>query len=88
MKSSNPRLHYSPVYLQNQQTKASIFLALKRAFQILIQHFNTGNELRVWTTIDRSGKITWHAYDPVSDRRALMHSEDEMRTWIEQRYYN
>jgi hypothetical protein len=88
MKSSSPRLHYTPVDWQNQQTKASIFRAIKRGFQLFIQHFTSGNELRVWTTIDHSGKITWHAYDPVSDRRVLRHSEDEMRTWIEQRYYN
>lgn len=47
--------------------------------------FGTG-ELHVWHESDRSGNLLWHAYDPVSGKQ-FAGSEDEIRQWIEQRYY-
>ncbi|GAB4234849.1 MAG: hypothetical protein Kow00121_62530 [Elainellaceae cyanobacterium] len=44
-------------------------------------------EPHVWQHSDRHGHITWHAYDPMTDRSYSSGSEDEMRQWLEERYY-
>jgi hypothetical protein len=36
---------------------------------------------------DRSGQIYWRVYDPVSDRSIRFSSEQEVRQWLEQRFY-
>lgn len=43
-------------------------------------------QLRVWHHSDRHGQLSWSGYDPVTGRSIHRVSEDEIRTWIEQRY--
>ena len=45
------------------------------------------SELQVWQETNPNGEDVWHAYDPVSDRTFCADSENEMRQWIEERYY-
>lgn len=33
------------------------------------------------------GCLVWQVYDPVSHRTQRFHSEDELRVWLEGRYY-
>lgn len=35
----------------------------------------------------RNGDLRWRAYDPISRRAAHFTSEQELRQWLEQRYY-
>ncbi|MGF1567091.1 MAG: hypothetical protein ACFCVD_03285 [Nodosilinea sp.] len=35
----------------------------------------------------RDGDLRWRAYDPISGQRASFSSENELRQWLEQRYY-
>jgi hypothetical protein len=88
MKPSNSPLHFPSESLQNWQIKLPIGSALKRVLQYFVPFFASSQELRIWTTTDRYGNTSWHAYDPVRDARVSLGSEDEMRTWIERRYYN
>lgn len=44
-------------------------------------------EPHVWQSHDRTGTVIWHAYDPLTNRAFACPSEDEMRQWLEERYY-
>jgi hypothetical protein len=87
MKISNLHLHYDDSGLESRQITLRIISAFKRKLQQVIQYLTSGDELQVWTKRDRYGKITWQAYDPISDRRVVRESEAEMRAWVEKRYY-
>jgi hypothetical protein len=47
----------------------------------------TTSELQVWQKRDRHGYTCWYAYDPMTATHTCFGSEDDMRVWIEQRYY-
>lgn len=38
--------------------------------------------------ISLRGCDRWHVYDPVTGRRASLESEDEVRKWLERRFYS
>ena len=88
MKIFNLRLYYNDVALESRQITLPILSVFKRRAQQLVQYLNSADKLQVWTKMDRDGTITWHAYDPVSDRRVVRESEVEMRAWLEERYYH
>ena len=88
MKISNLRLHYKDAALERRQITLPIISAFKKRLPQILQPLTSGHELQVWTKRERYGKITWHAYDPVSDRHVVRESEAEMRAWVEERYYH
>lgn len=45
------------------------------------------NESRIWQGRDRFGKLYWHIYDPSGDRSITFTSEQEIRKWLDQRFY-
>lgn len=45
-------------------------------------------EVRVWQRRDRLGHVGWHGYDPTTGDYVCFGTEDEIRSWIEQRYYS
>ena len=46
-----------------------------------------GNELEIWQSRDRHGNLLWNVHDPRSGRSAQLDSEQEVRIWLEERYY-
>lgn len=88
MKTSSWQFPFPSESLKARQIKFPIGSALKRVLQAFIQLFSDNNEPRIWLTTDRYGNTFWHAYDPVSDKSVTCCSEDEMRAWIERRYYS
>lgn len=66
------------------------FLALKSkldsVWQKLTLLFTSNSELQVWSTRDRNGDLSWHAYDPITRHYVCFGSEDDIRAWIEQRF--
>jgi hypothetical protein len=60
---------------------------LPTVWQNLMNSLLNGFELQVWQTHLRNGNCSWHAYDPMTGHSACFGSEDDMRVWIEQRYY-
>ncbi len=59
----------------------------KQTKQAVARWLTYESELQVWQELDPNGEDRWHAYDPVSDRTFYTDSENEMRQWIEERYY-
>ncbi|HLO47461.1 MAG TPA: hypothetical protein VK211_03445 [Kamptonema sp.] len=73
---------------KESQTKQQALLSLlKGIFQPLLAAIICRDQIRIWQTSDRYGKTLWHAYDPATGRSTSVATEDEMRVWIEQRYY-
>lgn len=88
MKTPNLQLLFPRAFLPNHSRKLSITSSLKKALQLFVQLVSGNHEPRVWTTTDPYGNIYWHAYDPTSEKSIRLSSEDEIRSWLEQRYYN
>ena len=44
------------------------------------------SEPKIWKKVDTEGKIFWTTYDPVTQKTARFDTEQEVRTWLEQRY--
>lgn len=57
----------------------------------VIYHLTHGHDPRIWTSTIQSGpnagQTIWHLYDPMTQRRATLASEAEVRRWLDTRYY-
>lgn len=45
-----------------------------------------GSDLRIWQRT-RNGQPTWFAHDPVTNRTRSFVSEQDVRQWLDRRYY-
>lgn len=88
MKISNASSHSFHHYLPNWPVKFTFISALKSGLEHLIDVLKLSNEPRIWKATDRYGHTVWRVYDPVSDRGVCLDSEDEIRSWLERRYYS
>jgi hypothetical protein len=43
----------------------------------------SGNDPKIWQTIDGSGTTWWHAYHPATRQSATRESETEILEWID-----
>ncbi len=66
----------------------SLWSGIKHSWQAIANFWIGSDEVQVWQSRDRSGHVLWHAYDPKTGTSAAIFSEDELRTWIEERYYH
>ncbi len=48
---------------------------------------STYAEPKIWERKDRYGNIYYRIYDPKSDRYIYFNSEEEVRWWLDKRYY-
>lgn len=54
----------------------------------LIDRYCHEPEPKIWQSRDWQGQVSWHAFDPVTQRSFWCESEAEMRCWLEERYYD
>jgi hypothetical protein len=99
MKTSKPylerhewdlRLQVADCAQTNYQTPAATIDRsnwIHRLWQRFVEAFSGKTELQVWQRTRADGQLYWQAYDPVSGEFVIRGSEDEMRDWIETRYY-
>ncbi len=59
----------------------------RKGIQSLWNTLQVNRDLKVWKQMDPKGQVWWYAYDYHTDRFICAASEDELRIWIEQRYY-
>jgi hypothetical protein len=52
-----------------------------------VRRWTIGPEPQVKQVRDRYGVRHWQVYDPVTQRSQQLHSEAEVRQWLERRYY-
>jgi hypothetical protein len=52
-----------------------------------MMRFLTANqELRIWQRT-RNGRPVWFAYDPMTDQKRQFFAEEDVRRWLDTRYY-
>ena len=78
------RLFDQPKALHDR--KNGLLFRLKQVGSFLLKALTSGDEPRIWITNSSSGK-RWSAYDPISNCSGSFDSEDDLRAWLEQRYY-
>ncbi|MEM6447909.1 MAG: hypothetical protein AAFY57_15670 [Cyanobacteria bacterium J06642_2] len=76
---TTPELSFRP-----QQTPLT---ALQQVGKICAALFLGNPEPRIWKIMRADGTTHWRIYDPTSDRRHSFSSENEVRAWLERRYY-
>ncbi len=60
---------------------------LSRTGSALLTYFCGSTDLSVTVKRDLRGNTLFIAYDPVSQQRRTFSSEQELRVWVDQRYY-
>lgn len=60
---------------------------LKQIWQPIARMLESNTEPYVWKTYDQMGNPIWHAHDPVTGQESEWISEDDLRVWLEERYY-
>ncbi|NER79449.1 MAG: hypothetical protein F6K42_07670 [Leptolyngbya sp. SIO1D8] len=61
---------------------------LKRVGSSLLNYFSGSMEPRISVKRDRNGNASFAAYDPIDCAHHTFNSEEAVRVWLEQRYYN
>jgi hypothetical protein len=72
---------------QKQVKESKVVSLLNNLWQHIVTAITKRQEPQIWQSTDRYGNIWWHGYDPVTDSSVSRDSEDEMRVWLEERYY-
>lgn len=72
--------------IERSYTQSALTDNWKQRWQRFLDAIAGYSEPYVWHESNQHGEVLWQAYDPVSDR-SFAGSEEEMRRWIEQRYY-
>ena len=70
-----------------RQKGRSIFSAINQVWQGLLAAISGENEVRIWQTCDRYGNTCWHGCDRATGRSTSVATDDEIRAWIDRRYY-
>ena len=51
-----------------------------------MKFLTSGNELRIWQRTS-NGRPIWFAHDPITNRTRSFTSEQDVRQWLDNRYY-
>lgn len=94
MKASISHQEYQRLELisDSESTKAgkaelTMQQSLQQLWHTLTTYLNS-TEPRVWRTVDQdAGQLVWNAYDPTTNRRGKFSNEQDLRVWLEERYY-
>lgn len=93
MRTYQQRLDYETLELiysadaPQQQQRLTFASAIKGMVAWLVAALTHDPDVRIWEATDKSGHTYWRVKDPVSGRSATLSSENEVRAWIEARYY-
>ncbi|MEO1446691.1 MAG: hypothetical protein AAFV46_10730 [Cyanobacteria bacterium J06635_11] len=60
---------------------------LRRCGQLVLDFFTGTQTLSINKIASKNGPFEWRVYDPMSRTRHVFNSEQAVRTWLEQRYY-
>lgn len=73
--------------LQTQpQPSSPLINALQQVGHALVRFLTDGQSPRIQAR-QEGGQLVWRVYDPVSHQTKRFYSEDELRIWLEGRYY-
>lgn len=52
-----------------------------------VRFLTRGGEPKIWQTQTQKGEIIWKVYDPKTRKAEQFMNEEDVRIWIEKRYY-
>ena len=93
MRTIDQQLRYEELELISRcpQVPPTLLKQVTSALQTIWHHtmdyFTRGDEPRIRMTSTQSGQKIWHLYDPVTQEKVTASSEEEVRFWLETRYY-
>jgi hypothetical protein len=86
MKLSTP-LALKPSRVQSLTVFDRFLLVLKQFGKRLIRFIAGNQEVQIWQVSNRTGNLYWRVYDPITKASTSFSSSNEVRIWLEQRYY-
>lgn len=88
--------HYSSYDLEQQRQRlealvqprptSPVINALKRAGHTLVRFLTNGQNPYIQQRL-QNGCLVWRVYDPMAQQTRRFYSEDDLRVWLETRYY-
>ncbi|MBD1852685.1 hypothetical protein [Leptolyngbya sp. FACHB-711] len=60
---------------------------LRQIWRPISRMLESTTEPHIWKTYDQMGNPIWHAHDPITGQESEWISEDDLRVWLEERYY-
>jgi hypothetical protein len=57
------------------------------ATQVVNALTRDSNSPKIWYTAGDAGQMFWHVYDPRTQTRNVYRTEQEVREWLDRRYY-
>lgn len=70
---------------KNQSNK--VFSWLNKAWCFVVDVLNRETEIKIQEKCDRQGNTYWYVYDPATNVSSYLATEEEVLSWIEERYY-
>lgn len=55
---------------------------------VVLNSMSSSKTYQIWKKTDGIGHTWWYVYDPSTQRTHYFSSENEVRVWIESRYYS
>ena len=80
------RQHLETLVQQPSQGSSPLAQTLKQIGDRAMRFFTGQAEPRIWQRT-RQGQPIWFAHDPITNRTRQFASEQEVRLWLEKRYY-
>lgn len=71
----------------SEQTQPSEQWGLKQWWEQFVSQFSGTQDPQITEFLGRDGQVLWAVYDPVTNYREVFASEQAVRVWLEQRYY-
>ncbi len=86
----NPRDWQSPSLLERFQTRSKIWAKSLQTMGIDLVRDITAphSDPRIKVKKGLNGQTIWQVWDPRSQETIYLSSEDQVRTWVEERYYD
>lgn len=72
---------------QPKRNLQSLRAKLNDLWQGVIEFLETSSELYITQIQDAKGQTQWKAFDPTTGQSAQFDSEEDVRVWVEERYY-
>lgn len=93
MRTYQQRLNYekleliSPQLPKSKTKKLAPLSSLRQIWQTFLDFWVLEANPRIWEVVDRSGKVSWQIYDPVSDRSLRFDTKEQVLIWLEERHH-
>lgn len=71
----------------SEQKPSTLTSKISRILHRLIESIVAVNELRIYSLRSKSGSAYWAIRDPIAGHKVFFDSEQEVREWLDKRYY-